>query len=144
MFARQVTAKDNSEAFIWKDPLMIRVIKEAGKDPEYMEVAALVKENWDKSHVKNKLRTGHPAGQWIRVWDRLGYEPDPASGTILMILDAAKVCISQGTNAEGIVDGSLRKRISSWLHIPHLGKLKTSRPDRSTGHRSEVVQKSRD
>ena len=44
-----------------------------------------------------------------------------------MILDAARVCMPRGTNAEGIVDGSLRKRISNCLHIPHLGELKTSR-----------------
>ena len=88
-----MTAEDNSEAFIWKDPLMIGIIEEAGKDLEYKEVAALVKERRDKSYVKNKLRTGHSAKQWIRVWDRLGYEQDPASGNILMIMYATRVFI---------------------------------------------------
>ena len=63
MFARQVTVTDNKESFIWKDPLMKGVIKEAGKDPEYREIAALVKEKCDSTYIKNKLRTGHPARQ---------------------------------------------------------------------------------
>ena len=32
VFARQVTATDNREAFLWKDPLMQQVIAEASRD----------------------------------------------------------------------------------------------------------------
>ena len=37
------------------------VIEEAGRDKEYMEVAALVKQKQDSGYSKNRLPTGHPA-----------------------------------------------------------------------------------
>ena len=61
VFARQVTATDNREAFMWKDHIMQQVIEEAGRDKEYMEVASLVKQKKDSVYVKNKLPSSHPA-----------------------------------------------------------------------------------
>ena len=126
VFARQVTATDNREAFLWKDPLMQQVIAEASRDKEYMEVAALVKQKKESGYFKNKLPTGHPARQWLRVWDRLGYEENEA-GTILLVLDTTRLCIPRGADKEGVVDGSLKKKVTELLHIPHLGAVKTGR-----------------
>ena len=106
---------------------MAEVIEEAGRDLVYKKVAELVKERRDKNYVKSKLPTGHPAKQWVQEWDRLGYEEDQMSGNILLVLDATRICIPRGTDEDGKVDGSMRKKISKLLHIPHLGEIKTSR-----------------
>ena len=55
-----------------------------------MKVAALVNQKKDSGYVKNKLPTGHPAWQWLRVWDRFWYEEKEA-GTILLVLDTTTV-----------------------------------------------------
>ena len=33
-FARNVTAKENTKAYVWKDPLLEEIIKQAGQDEE--------------------------------------------------------------------------------------------------------------
>ena len=117
MFAYQVTARDNREAFLWKDPLIQVVIEGAGRDKVYMEVAALVKQKRDSGYIKNRLPTGHPARQWLKVWDRLGYEENETgtrtgTGTILMVLDTTRLCILRGTDEDRVIDSSLRKKVT--------------------------------
>ena len=86
---------------------MQQVIAEASRDKEYMEVALLVKQKKDSRFIKNKLPLGHPARQWIMVWDRLGYEENEA-GTLLLVLDTTRLCIPRGADEDGVVDGSLK------------------------------------
>ena len=128
VFARQVTATDNRKAFLWKDPLMQQVIEEAGRDQEYMDVAKLVKQKRDSGYIKTRLPTGHPARQWLKIWDRLGYEENETgtgNGTILLVLDTTRLCIPWGTDEDGGIDGSLMKKVTELLHIPHLCSIKT-------------------
>ena len=97
-----------------------------------MDVAALVKQKKVSGYIKNRLSTGHSARQWIKVWDRLGYEKNEA-GTILLVLNTTRLCIPRGTDKEGFVDASLRKKVTEFFHIPHLGEVKTGRAD-TIGH----------
>ena len=96
------------------------VIEQAGREKDYMEVAALVKQKRDSAYVRNRLRTRHPARQWLPVWDREG----------------------------GEIDGSLRKKVTEWLHIPHRGEVKTSLAAKARYYwpamYNEVLQKVKD
>ena len=76
-----------------KDPLLEEIIKQAGKDEEYKQVAELVKMRRDKSFIKTKLQTQHPARQYLQVWERLGYEEDKVTGSILIVLDDTRIII---------------------------------------------------
>ena len=42
-FARNMTAKENTVAYVWKDPLIEEIITQARQDEEYKQVADLVK-----------------------------------------------------------------------------------------------------
>ena len=81
----------------------------------------------DKSFIKTKLETQHPARQYIQVWDRLGYEVDKVTGNILIILDDTRIVIQRGVDESGQVTGQMRRKISKLLHVPHLGEVKTAR-----------------
>ena len=122
-----MTAKENTEVYVWKDPLMEEIITQAGQDEEYKQVADLVKMRRDKSFIKTKLETQHPARQYIQVWDRLGYEEDKVTGNILIILDDTRIVIPRGVDESGQVTGQMRRKISKLLHVPHLGEVKTAR-----------------
>ena len=61
------------------------------------------------------------------MWERLGYVVHPEIGTILLVLDTSRICIPRGTDENGKIDGSMRKKIVKLLHIPHLGEVKTGR-----------------
>ena len=69
----------------------------------------------------------YPARSFLPVWERLGYEVHPETGTILLVLDMSRICIPRGTEENGKIDGSMRKKIVNLLHIPHLGEVKTGR-----------------
>ena len=124
-FARQVTT--NKQGFLWKDPLMKDIVKEASVDPDYLKLAELVKQKKDKLFIKNKLPSDHPAKAYLSVWDRLGYEKDEETETILITLDMTRICVPRGTDESRKCDGHLRKKIVKLLHIPHMGEVKAGR-----------------
>ena len=124
-FARQVTG--HKQGFLWKDPLMKDIVKGAASDPEYLKIAELLKEKKDKNFVKNKLPSDHPAKAYLSVWDRLGYEEDSETKTILIILDTSRICVPRGTDESGKCDGNLRRKIVKLLHVPHMGEVKAGR-----------------
>ena len=124
-FARQVTT--NKQGFLWKDPLMKDIVKEASVDPDYLKLAELVKQKKDKLFIKNKLPSDHPAKAYLSVWDRLGYEKDEETQTILITLDMTRICVPRGTDESRKCDGHLRKKIVKLLHIPHMGEVKAGR-----------------
>ena len=44
-----------------------------------------------------------------------------------MVLGTTRLCIPRGTDEDGVIDGSLRKMVTEWIHIPHLEEIKTGR-----------------
>ena len=124
---RKVTSGGSERSFLWKDPLMVDVIKQAGSDPEYIKLAELVKEKRDKNYIRSKLPSGHPAKAYLKVWDRLGYEEDEITKTTLVILDTTRICVPRGVDDAGVCNGHLRKKIVKLLHVPHMGELKAGR-----------------
>ena len=85
-FARMVTSRDNSLSYVWKDPMFEEIIKQAGKDTDYMKVAELVKERRNIAYLKSKLSKNHPARGYLCKWDLMGTETCPKSGVVLMTL----------------------------------------------------------
>ena len=67
VFARKVTDQENSEAFLWRDPLMQDIMQEAGRDKEYKQVAELIKERRDRNYINLKLPSEHPARSFLPV-----------------------------------------------------------------------------
>ena len=51
VFARKVTAQENSEAFLWRDTLIQDIVQEAGRDKDYKQVAELIKERRDRNNI---------------------------------------------------------------------------------------------
>ena len=85
----------------------------------------VLKERRDKSYVKNKLPSEHPAKLYLPVWERLGLEEEEDGDGCLVTLDLTRICIPKGINEEGRCDGHLRREILDKLHTAHLGVTKS-------------------
>ena len=125
-FVRKVTARGNSLSYIWKHPLFEQIIKEAGRDQDYIKVAELVKERKEASYLRRTLNKEHPARLYLNKWNELGTEVCPQTGITLMILDHTRVVIPEGRKEDGL-SGSLRRDICKRLHTSHMGESKSVR-----------------
>ena len=123
VLGRQVKATDTN--YIWTDPLLAEIVNQSKLDPEYKSLVKVLKERKDKSYVKNKLPSEHPAKLYLPVWERLGLEEEEDGDGCLVTLDLTRICIPKGINEEGKCDGHLRREILDKLHTAHLGVTKS-------------------
>ena len=124
-FAKKISSGASPSSFLWKDPLLQQVISQGAQDTEYCQIAGLLKGGKSKEQVR-KLPTEHPAHLFLPVWERLGYEEDDNSNTII-VLDTTKLVIPRGVDENGQIDNNLRKKICKLLHVPHMGETKTAK-----------------
>ena len=74
VLGRQVKATDTN--YIWTDPLLAEIVNQSKLDPEYKSLVKVLKERKEKSYVKNKLPSEHPAKLYLPVWERQGLEEE--------------------------------------------------------------------
>ena len=123
IMARQVTATDIG--YIWHDPLLDEIIEQGSQDKEYNMIIKLLQERKDKTYIRHKLPSEHPARNLLAVWDRLGLETDEEGKRHLVTCDISRIVVPKGVDEQGNCDGHLRRKLLDKLHTAHLGTLKS-------------------
>ena len=90
MLNRHIKAKDQD--YIWTAPLINGILAKSKVDPEHKLIIKFSNEKRDKSFIKKKLPSEHPAKLHLLVWDRLGLEEEQEGDCCIVTLDIKLIC----------------------------------------------------